>query len=274
MKISTPVIATAFFLLALPLAGQNGWNDDAQTCKDKSGDEAIAACNRALQSGQLSQSNMAVTYVNRGVELRKKGLVDSALTDYNEALRITPNYAIALNDRGNAWMDKADYDRALADFNDAIRFDPNYVKAYGNRAAALICKQQYDRAVDDFRQSIRLKPSDKYAPLLLVVAQMHKGNTDYGGELGTNIAAFDQNWPMPIAQLYQGKITPADLETAANAANADNDRKCDLTFYLGEWQLFHGQRAQGIANLKAALQSCSTTYIEHFITLHDLNEWQ
>lgn len=274
MKFFKYIFATAILLSTLPLAGQNGWNTDAQTCKDKSGDEAIAACTRAIQSGQLTQHNLAVTYMNRGVEMRNKGLVDSSIADYNEALRLDPNYAMPYNDRGNSWLDKGDIDKALSDFNDAIRINPNYAKAYGNRATAWMIRQQYDRAIDDYRQSIRLQTTDSYRPLLLVVAQMHKGNVDYTAELGTNTATFNQDWPMPIVQFYMGKMTQADLEATGKSLDGENAHSCELSFYIGEWQLSHGQRAQGIANLKTAKSTCNDTYSEYLIAVYDLKQWQ
>ena len=73
-------------LLAASAFGQNGWNDDAQTCQNQSGDPAIDACTRAIASGQLSQTNLAETYMNRGVEWRHKGDDDRAMADYDEAM--------------------------------------------------------------------------------------------------------------------------------------------------------------------------------------------
>lgn len=240
MKISKHMIATAFLLIALPLACQTGWNNDAQICKDKSGDEAIAACTRAIQSGQLSQVNLATTYNNRGVEWRQKGEFEKAMADYDEALRI----------------------------------NPSYIRAYANRAGLWIAKRQYDKAIDDFRQAFRLNPTSSKASLLVAVAQMHKGNVDYTRELNTNSTAFNQDWPMPMVQFYLGKITQGELESAVKGTGAVSVSLCDLYFYLGEWQLFHGQKMQGLENLKAAKSNCDYTVVEYVIAKHDLIEWQ
>ncbi len=40
------------------------------------------------------------------------------------------NLAIAFNNRGNAYSDKKDYDRAIADYDAAIRLDPNFALAF------------------------------------------------------------------------------------------------------------------------------------------------
>src|SRR6267378_1977540 len=44
----------------------------------------------------------------------------------------TRNIAIAFNNRGNAYHDKKEYDRAIADYDQAVKLDPNYARAYYN----------------------------------------------------------------------------------------------------------------------------------------------
>ncbi|MDR1363285.1 MAG: tetratricopeptide repeat protein [Spirochaetaceae bacterium] len=45
---------------------------------------------------------------------------DKAITDYNRAVRLDPDFALAYNGRGNAYDGKGDYDRAIADCNQAV----------------------------------------------------------------------------------------------------------------------------------------------------------
>src|SRR5215471_14465465 len=83
-----------------------------------------------------------------------------AIADYNEAIRIDPDYADAFYGRGNAWSEKFDDARALADYNEAIRLDPNHAAALNNRGAAWLAMGQNDRAVADFSAAIRVDPRD------------------------------------------------------------------------------------------------------------------
>lgn len=151
MKVSWVVCLAS--LLAVPAFGQNGWNDDAQICKDQSGDPAIAACTRAIESGQLSQASLAVTYMNRGVEWRHKGEDDRAMADYNQAIQLNPNDAMTYNDRGNVWVDKGDFEHAMADYNQSIRLDPNYIKAYSNRGVIRYEGGNWADAAADFARA-------------------------------------------------------------------------------------------------------------------------
>jgi tetratricopeptide (TPR) repeat protein len=61
---------------------------------------------------------------------------DLAIRDYNEAIRLKPDYAFAYVGRGMTYAAKRDFDRAIQDYNEAIRLDPNAESAYENRGVA------------------------------------------------------------------------------------------------------------------------------------------
>src|SRR6267154_4050802 len=65
--------------------------DDAQICRTESGDTAIAACGRAIASGRYQDRGLARILSNRAFEYRRKG-DDRAMDDYNEAIRVDPQY--------------------------------------------------------------------------------------------------------------------------------------------------------------------------------------
>ena len=66
----------------------------------------------------------------------KKGDNDSAIADYNEAIRLDPKISRGLSSTGAvAYMHKGDNDRAIADYNEAIRLDPKDDDATQSRSA-------------------------------------------------------------------------------------------------------------------------------------------
>ena len=47
--------------------------------------------------------------------------MEGALEDFNEAIRLKPDYALAYKNRGNARRAKGDVEGALQDYSEAIR---------------------------------------------------------------------------------------------------------------------------------------------------------
>ena len=56
-----------------------------------------------------------------------------ALTDFNRAIELDPNFSEAYNNRGNLRLDSEDRQGALADFNRAIELNPSNATAHYNR---------------------------------------------------------------------------------------------------------------------------------------------
>ncbi len=57
----------------------------------------------------------ATFYTKRGVEFQLNGQYDRAISDYNKAIEIDPEYALAYFNRGVAYFKTGDYDRAWED---------------------------------------------------------------------------------------------------------------------------------------------------------------
>jgi tetratricopeptide (TPR) repeat protein len=122
-------------------------------------DRAIADFDEAIRV----DPNYAAGFSNRGVAYMKKEDYDRAIADFDEAIRVDPNYADGFSNRGLAYVEKEDYDRAITDFDEAIRIDPNYAAGFSNRGIAYLQKEDYDRAITDFDQAIRLDPQSAKA---------------------------------------------------------------------------------------------------------------
>jgi len=137
--------------------------DDANTCAQANGDEAIAACTHVVENLGTSANDRAIAYVNRGAEYRAKRDIDRAIADNTEAIRLDPSYANAYVGRGAAYALEGYLDRALIDFNEAIRLDPNYANAYSGRGRAYASKHEFDRALSDYNEAIRLDPNGTHA---------------------------------------------------------------------------------------------------------------
>jgi tetratricopeptide (TPR) repeat protein len=134
--------------------------DDFESCTKASGDEAIAACTRAINSGRYTGPELAVLFKDRCIEWAKRQESDKTIEDCSQAIRLDPDLAWAFNNRGGAYTLKEQYDRAIEDYDQAIRLG---LDAFSNRGAAYSLKGQYDRAIEDYNHAIRIKPTDATA---------------------------------------------------------------------------------------------------------------
>jgi tetratricopeptide (TPR) repeat protein len=187
------VVAVATILVIGALDGQAA-SDDPQVCARESGDVAIAACTRAIESRKYSGHSLAVKYLNRGVEWKSKGENERALSDYGAAIRFDEKFADALYNRCIIYNLKEDFDRALVDCNQAVKLgpSPDAMSAtgaerlgndrtnsdyYAQRGFAYLGKKDYGHAVADFDVAIGLNPKNAKAVNNRGLAYQGKGDT-------------------------------------------------------------------------------------------------
>ncbi len=126
---------------------------------------ALADYNQVIEILALKRDafnpKLASACNNRGV-LKQYKLNDpqGALSDYNQAISLNPNFARAYYNRGNLKDDLNDLQGALADYNQAIFLNPKYANAYTNRGNLKATKLKDHRgALADFDQAIILNPN-------------------------------------------------------------------------------------------------------------------
>ncbi|MCZ8039749.1 MAG: tetratricopeptide repeat-containing serine protease family protein, partial [Microcystis sp. LE17-20A] len=121
-------------------------------------DEGLAAINQAI-----NLAPRAAWYLNRGLLYSDLQKYELALSDYNKAIDINPNYAKAYNNRGFLYHNQQKYELALSDYNKAIDINPNYALAYNNRGLLYHNQQKYELALSDYNKAIDINPNDALA---------------------------------------------------------------------------------------------------------------
>src|SRR3954451_9480841 len=139
------VLAVAVAALAPAAAGaqQPPKVTDEQRCTGQAGvtaDAQAAACTALIDSKRFTKQNLAILHSNRGIAHGKAGDYDSAIADFDAALRINPAHVRAYLNRGYANFAKGDSDSAISDFGNAIRLEPKNVSIVMSRATAFEAK--------------------------------------------------------------------------------------------------------------------------------------
>ena len=138
----------------------------------------IAACSRAINSGEYRGEGLGWLYFKRGLAKQRQTDLDGAIADYTEAIQLRPNLAFAYNNRGNAKTAKGDIDGGIADYTEAIRINPNDVSYYVSRAQSRFDKRDFDGTIADFTEAIRLNPTHASYYLNRGIASRKRGYTD------------------------------------------------------------------------------------------------
>jgi tetratricopeptide (TPR) repeat protein len=146
---------------------------------------AAAYNHLGLTYSTLYDRIMQIPYQESGKFRRtSEGLIDDgyyakgAIGDFDKAIKLKPDYAVAYRNRGVAQLQLGQLPQAAADLNRAIQLQPDDAEAYKARGMAFFNyagfgganpNEQSRKALADLNQAIQLKPDD-------AEAYMHRGN--------------------------------------------------------------------------------------------------
>jgi len=96
--------------------------------------------------------------VNRGIINYEQGDLAGALSDYNKVIQLDHSVAEAYYNRGDVYMKQNDLTGALSDYNKAIELNPNYAEAYTNRGSIYIKQGNFAQALSNYNKAIQIYP--------------------------------------------------------------------------------------------------------------------
>lgn len=268
-------------------------------------DEAIRLFTLAVDAGGLSTRNQAFVHHNRGNAYLKKGQLDRAIQDYDQAIHLGPDQVNSFVNRGNAYCNKGQLDRAIQDYDQAIRLKPDYAEAFNNRGVAYRDNEQTDRAIQDYDQAIRLTPDyetalnnrglayvDKrqyelaaadfkkvwitshnpYSALRLFLTRERSGG-DGRAELAENVKVLDLNrWPGAVLSYYLGQESETTVLVAAKGTDTwtQESRVCEAFYYLGMARLLRDDRQGATDFFRRSVATGRTDVTEYREAKHEL----
>jgi Flp pilus assembly protein TadD len=100
------------------------------------------------------------THNNLGTFLVQEGRVDEAISHFQKALEIRPDYAEAQCNLGLALFQKGRVDDAIAQYQKALQIKPDFAEAHFNLGNALLQKGKADEAVTHFQTALQIGPAN------------------------------------------------------------------------------------------------------------------
>lgn len=142
-------------------------------------DLQIPGCTALIASGKESPRDLARDYFNRADAYDSEGKPDSAIPDYEQAIKRDPDNAEAYSRLGAIYWLKHDYGRAIANLDRAVAIGkPRPVLYLTYRGYAHYDKGEFDLAIADYDRAIALEKDDADAFLHRSLAYTGKGNYD------------------------------------------------------------------------------------------------
>ena len=114
----------------------------------------------------------------------QRGELKSAMKNYDDAIRLEPDFVDAYIQRGNLRDLVRDFKGAIKDYNKAIRLGADYAFVYSRRASAKSDFGDHKGAIIDYNKAIQLKPEEA----ILATIYINRGNAktdlaDYKGAI-------------------------------------------------------------------------------------------
>ena len=206
-----------FLLLACSGSSDSWLEKGRQALSEGKPKEAIESLNRAIEKDDQNARALNA----RGVAYFELKDFTNALLDFQQAMRVKPDWYQPYFNRARLKVEQTDWEGALKDFSEAVSRQPDSAEVYTNRGTVLYNLNRLPEAMHDFDKAIQLKPTE-------ATARFNRGN----------VLFRQRNYPAAIA----------DFEAAVRA-----DVKFGKAFHaLGLARISGGSREEGCLSLKQA----------------------
>ena len=138
---------------------------------------ASAQPNPPLTAEQRADILMARKMYRESIDVYKEGPLDSAIIQnkigiayhqmlqmnearkyYEQAIKLNPKYAEAINNLGTIYYAKRSYRRAIGQYNKALKLAPNSASIYSNLGTAQFARKKYEEASASYQKALALDP--------------------------------------------------------------------------------------------------------------------
>jgi tetratricopeptide (TPR) repeat protein len=116
----------------------------------------IPGCTALIESHALEPSQLSSAYAMRALGYSLKGEYERAIKDYDAAIKIVPDFAVALNNRAWAYFRSGRGSQGLADVEKSLRLNPLSEHTWDTRAHIRQVMGNFQGALADYEKAIQV----------------------------------------------------------------------------------------------------------------------
>ncbi|MDG5814845.1 tetratricopeptide repeat protein [Chitinispirillales bacterium ANBcel5] len=130
-----------------------------------------------LPSAIIKAVNEAYDFNMQGIEALQRGELGPAMSYFDEALNILPDYSDALNNRGVVYFRRGNVVGAQETWESLIELDPEYAVAYYNLGLISVHENKYKQALDYFE--LALRNNNRFVEAMVRMGYVHLKKGEY-----------------------------------------------------------------------------------------------
>lgn len=192
----------------------------------------------------LTNELNAVDWFDKGNSMMVAGQLQDAITAFDKAIELNPQYARAYSVRGFAYAKADQPQKGINDCNKAIELVPNNAGAYVNRGFAYYKSRYYDQAIKDVNRAIEINPKSDKAYHVRGLCHLAEKAYSQAIENFDMAIKLNPNWGYP----YSNRCLAYHM---SGKAGLDNIKDCDRAIEINPYNNdFYVNRGFAFLNLK------------------------
>jgi tetratricopeptide (TPR) repeat protein len=153
---------------------------DSHPCFSEDHDKHLKACTELLDQPGLAPGVRSSAHAMRALSLSILGKFDESIADYDAAIQLNPNFAVALNNRAWAYFKWGKPHLGLADVENSLALDSSSPHSYDTRAHIKQAAGDTNAAMADYNRAMFMGGTKmvKLYQCGLAAAGVYKGPAD------------------------------------------------------------------------------------------------
>jgi|LNFM01.1.fsa_nt_gb tetratricopeptide (TPR) repeat protein len=117
-----------------PLIASAAAAEEIHDCDKPEIEGRIRACTALIETPDISEPRRATAYANRALSYSLRGQYEASIKDYDNAIALFPDFAVALNNRAWAYFKWGRASQGMADVQRSLQLDPFSAHSLDTRA--------------------------------------------------------------------------------------------------------------------------------------------